>query len=865
MSSPIFAQIPVSRDLDRVSMDTTSNQNELDFPSNIDSTIKPSLITPPPGIIYGSKDSNIIDLVHQKIYLYGEAYIKYEDFEIKSDYIVFDLGNNEVEAYSPPEVTSRPSFKTGDQNVIADRIRYNIDTEKGIVHGARVGMNQLYIHGAVTKFVKAGSDSLHIDDVIYNRNALITTCDKDHPHWGIRTSKLKLIPDKIAIIGPANMELGGIPIPFILPFAFAPLFDFNQGTSGLIFPQDPFYTSPDLGIGIRGLGYYFALSDYMDLSVKGDIYSRGSWALNTSSNYKKRYKFNGAVNLSFSKQLRETEGNLFPSIQNSYSISINHNQDGRAHPYRTLGGSLRFTVNDFDRRNYAEPEAQLNSQINSNFAYGYRLNDKLNFSTAINHSQNTLNRSISFTLPQMQLRMSRVFPFKKENSSSNDEAWFEKINVQYDGKFQNSVSTVDTLLFTKETLESFRSGFSHSMNIGANYNVLEYFSLSTNIDYDEFWYLQTRELTGIDSNGITISEINGGFTPLRDLRLSTNLNTNIFGTLQFAKGWLRGIRHTMRPSIGMSYAPSSEGYYKYFNIDPTNPGSEKIQYNPFSSSNGANVFSNRFLDQGGMLLTYSIANTLEGKYYSRKDSMEKKFNLLNSLSVSGNYNLTADSLKWSTVSMSASTNIFQNLSALNINASFDPYIKDGFNRLNKTEWSVNKRLLRLENISASISTSFSLKELRDFFSGRSKDEGQANNSRNTSPNAKQSVFNYPELFSWFEEFRFNHIFQMRFYDDNGTKKFETSVHSVQVTTGNIPLSDNWAMRIGNLSYDFKEGRFVYPSFTISRNLHCWDLNISWQPQADTYSFYIGVKASPFSEFIKYRTGRTAFDNQFSFR
>lgn len=808
---------------------------------------------------YGSKDSSYLDMAKQELYLYGEAYVKYTDYEVTADYIILNFNTNNIKAGKRTKKAPKASFISGDQNAKADEILFNVDSQKGIIYGANIQQSGMYIHGAVTKFVRAGNDSLHIEDVIYNRNALITTCDLDHPHWGIRTTKLKFIPDKLAVIGPANMEIAGIPTPLVMPFAFAPLLDFNNASTGLIFPQDPFFRSPRLGLGVRGLGYYFALSDYADLSLKTDLYTRGSWSLTANSNYRKRYKYTGSANLSFSKQLLDVAGQIGPNIQTSYSISINHNQDGKAHPYRRIGGSLRFTVNDFDRRNFEDAQSQLNSQINSNFSYSYKLSDVWNFSSAISHSQNTLSRSISFTIPDVQLRMKRIFPFKAKSSPGNDEKWFEKINMQYNGKFQNKVSTIDTLLFTQETLESFRAGFSHELDMSASYSLLENFSLNTNVDYNEFWYLQTHELVRDSLDNID-SQVKTGFTPLRDMSVSANLTTNIFGTLLFKKGLLRGLRHQIRPSVGLSYSPTTESYYKYFDVDPSISIDEQVRYNPFSPSNPfdatdrESLFRNTSLSRGGMAITFNLANTFEGKYYSKKDSTEKKFKIFNSVNLSGNYNLQADSLNWSTFSLSASANILKNVSTLSINGTLDPYVETTSGRINTTVWSQDKKLFRLDALTVSLSTGFTFENVRDWIV-------YGGDPPKTSRNKKEKP-EYPELFSWFENARIRHILRFGYTDRGGVTSWDINTHSIQLTTGNIPLTDKWGMSVGNLSYDIKNKRWVYPSFTLNRDLHCWRMSISWQPQADTYSFFIGVKASPFSDFIKYQSGRTAFDTNF---
>ena len=811
----------------------------------------------------GSKDSSWMDNVNQELHLWGAAFVKYTDYEIKGDHIVINFKSNDVTASRNEDAKERVEFTSGDQNVSADRLVFNIDSQKGIVYGANIRQNNLYIHGAITKFVRAGKDSLHIDDVIYNRNALITTCDLDHPHWGIRTTKLKFIPDKLAVMGPANLELAGIPTPLMFPFAFAPLMNFNNASSGIISPQEFFDVTTNRGIGVRGLGYYLALSEYADLSVRGDIYTRGSWSIATNTNYKKRYKHTGSVNLSFSKQFTDVAGQLDPDVQNSYSISINHNQDTKAHPYRKIGGSLRFTVNDFDRRNFTDANSQLNSQINSNFSYNYKLSDIWNFSSAITHSQNTLNRSISFTLPDLQMRMNRTFPFKSRRGSLNNEKWFEKISLQYNGRFQNSVSTVDTLLFTQETLDDFRAGFTHEFDVGASYNLFEHFSFNTNFGYDEFWYLQSHELVR-DSSGTIDSRIVQDFKPLRSLTTSANVTTNIFGTIQFKKGWLRGLRHQIRPSVGLSYTPSTEGYYEYFDFDPNISIDEQIRYNPFSPDNpfdnadNEKLFRSSSLASGGMSVTYGLNNTFEGKYYSKKDSTEKKFKIFNSVNLSGTYNLQADSLNWSTISLSANAQLIKNITQLSISGTLDPYIETSSGRINTTVWSDSKSLARLDRLSISLATRFSLSDIRDFI----QNKGQEPKIKSRRGAVSRESTLYPEFFSWFDNAQIQHIFRFGYDDNRGVKSWETMTHSIQLTTGNIPLSDKWGMSVGNLSYDLKNQSWVYPSFTLNRDLHCWRMSISWQPQADTYSFFIGVKASPFSEFLKYQTGRDVFDSSF---
>ena len=817
------------------------------------------------GVEYGAVDSNFLDIVNQEAHLYGEAYVRYTDYEVTADYIILNFNTNNIRAYRRDKRSPKAQFKSGEQNAAADEILFNTDSQKGLIYGANIVQNDLYIHGAVTKFVKAEDDSLHIDDVIYNRNALITSCNLEHPHWGIRTTKLKFVPNRLAVIGPANLELAGIPTPIVAPFAFVPLLNLNNASSGLIYPEDPIRRDPNLGLGIRGLGYYFAVNDYFDVALRSELYARGSWVLNLNSNYKKRYKYTGVVDFEFSRQLLDVFNELDPSVQSSFSFAINHRQDTKAHPYRTIGGSLRFTLNDHDRRTNEDAQSQLNSQINSNFNYSYRISENWTFNTAIRHSQNTLNRSISFTLPDVQLRMSRIFPFNTPKTSSANDKWFEKINVQYDGQFENSLVTTDTTLFSSETLGLFRGGVSHDVDVAASYSLFEHFNFNTNIDYEELWFLQRRELR-FDDEGEVESGIRSGFEPLRNVSVGADLTTTVFSTIQFKKGFFRGFRHQLRPSLGLSFSPSTEDRREIFDPNPDISVDEQISFNPFngreiitnfSDLESENLFTVGNLQQGGGQINYGLASTIEGKYYSKKDSTEKKFTIFNSLTLNGNYNLQADTLQWSTVNLRANTNIFRNITTLSISGTLDPYIENAQGRrINTTVWSDRRRLVRVENFSINLATNFSLSDLRDLliYGGDPPSRSRERN-RNTHGD--------PELFSWFENARFRHVF---LFGNRGTindNEWRVQTHSIQMTTGNIPLTDKWGMSVGNLSYNFIENQFVYPSFSLTRQLHCWNMRLSWQPSADTFTFFIGVSSAPFSDFLKYENGRSAFQSNFT--
>lgn len=849
-------------------------------------------------ISYGATGKNStkrIEAKNHKIHLRGDAYVKYPGYEIRAGYIIFDLLNNEAYAEaiidSSGNVVGEPTFITDGQEIKYKRLKYNFKTKKGIVYDAVSSQGDFFIHGGLTKFVSSESDSLQVDDLIYNKDALITTCNHPNPHYGIRTSKLKLIPNKLAIIGPSNLEIAGVPTPIVIPFAMFPLFTgFGGGRSGIVFGgQQGIDISDELGLGFRNVGYYFALSDYMDLNITGDIYTRGSWALRVGSNYAKRYKYRGNVQFAYSRIKRDQLGEIDPLTDSSFSFTLSHNQDPKFHPYINLGGNIRFTINNFDRTNYNDANSQLENIINSNFRFSHSLPsiEPLTLNINFAHSQNTRTNRINFTLPEVQLRLKTIYPFKRKRGS-NKEKWYEKINVQGNSKMKNFLEAVDTLLFEPGTLDSLQTGFSHTAKVGASFNVLNYFSINPSVDYEELWYFKTQEKTFDPTNTIVridttiideelnVQEVDTifqygtvnterlrGFSAYRNASARFDITTNLFGTKEFKRGWLRGIRHIAKPRIGFNYRPGTDRYYEVVQTDNRNPD-ELDMYNPFLSG----VFGRPSLVEKQMAITYGLQNVFEGKYYSKRDSTTKKFKIFNSINFNGSYNFAADTLRWSTVSMSGTANLFKSLSTLNINATFDPYAEIDNKRVNQTVWQQKRRPLRFERFSATLSTRFTFADVRRLFTGEEKGNVSTSQGRGQNPanqggrgqrsNRDRSGIMDDNFFEFFDRFSISHTISYMVRQNDGVNDHEVSVHSLRIR-GDIPLTDKWDVSISNFSYDFKNSRFVYPDLGISRDLHCWNMRFQWQPARGVFSFFIGVNTSELANFLKYDYGVNQFD------
>ena len=807
---------------------------------------------------YGSVDSQHVDIIANKVYLYGDAFVKYQDLEIKAGYIEFDLDNNEAIASMLKDPFGRslgkPTFIQGEQNISYEKLRFNFKTQKGLVYNARSQQGNLFIHGATTKFISQESDSLLFDDEIYNKNALITSCDHEHPHYGIRTTKLKVVPDKLAIMGPANLEIAGIPTPLFLPFAFLPIMGGSGQTNGLIFPQN-YEFDRDLGFGFREVGYYYRMNEYVEFRLTGDIYTRGSWGLRLGTNYAKRYKYRGNFQLGFSKRITETEGFLDPSINRSISIRMSHNQDAKAHPFRNLGGNINITTMNYDRQIYADVESQTNNVLTSNLNFRHSMpGTPFSFTAGFGSNLNTRTNDISLTLPDVQLRMNAIQPFKRKVQTGG-EKWFERINLRYNGKFKSFVSTKDSLLFDPQTLEDWQLGFSHDVNTSTSFNLFKYFNVNPSITYDELWYFKENERQPDTTSTLGYQDVlNTSFNTYRDLDVSVNMTTNIFGTMQFKKGWLRGIRHVIKPSIGFTYSPNTERYYEDY-VNPDDPD-DIDEYSPFPRG----IFGTPSLQQKQMALTYGFTNIIEGKYYSKKDSTEKKFKVFNNISLNGSRNFAADSLQWSRVRVSGTARFFGNITSVQIGATFDPYKEENNRRITETVFSERWWMpIRFEDFTTRISTGFSFEQILSLF--EKKQEGEQGSGRSLNRQSSRSEPGKEKISSLISGFRIDHSIDFAINQSDGVNSFRVRNHSINMRGSNIRLTNKWSISGINLSYDLTRKTWGYPSLGVSRELHCWNMRFNWNPSYGSYSFFIGVTASDLGQFLKYNYGEQLFNTR----
>jgi lipopolysaccharide assembly outer membrane protein LptD (OstA) len=770
-------------------------------------------------VVYHGRDSIIYDLESNRVLLYGDAEITYEDINLKAAFIEINYDTRILSANGMPDssgtMSGYPVFKQGGEEFKSKTIRYNFDSRKGQISDITTKEGDNYVHGSTVK-----KDA---DNTTYIRNGYYTTCELDHPHYYISASKIKVIPDNKIVSGPANMVIADIPTPLAIPFGFFP--NKSGRTSGLIFPT--YGQSAQLGFFLQNGGYYFGFSDKVDLALTGDIYSRGSWRLNGYSNYANRYHYNG--NLSVNYAFTKTSISELPDYaeEKGFFVRWNHRQDPKARPNSSFSASVNAGSSEFYRNNITSAQNFLTNTFQSSIAYSKSWQGKpYSFSASLAHSQNTATRDISLSLPSANFSVTRLEPFRRKIRTGNVR-WYEKIGVSYNNTLLNTISTKDTLLFKEESLDDFRYGMQHSLPINTSFTVAKFFTVTPSVSYTERWYLKTiRKSYDNDLNAQIVDTVNG-FSAAREFNTGASMNTRIYGMMQFRKGKVAAIRHVMIPTINYNWRPdfSEPGWGAYKTVQTDSLGNT-VKYSIYEGS----VFGGPSAGEVSSL-SFSLDNIIEAKVRQQTDSTdtEKKVKLLESLAASFSYNFAADSLKMSLLSFAGRTTLFERLN-LNFNGTFDPYVitNEGI-RINTTELSANNRLLRFNT--ANFAANFVLTPAKRNYTS---DKGSERELKDINRNKGDYLdFSIP--------FTLNVGYNI-FYQNNITTPDQ--LKQTLNFNGDVQLTRNWKVTY-NSGYDFEQNDVSYTSIGIVRDLHCWEMRLNWVPFGfqQSYFFQINVKSS----------------------
>ncbi len=884
--TPLLAQDPYPKLPDSLSVaDTLPVVFPDSFQFSAPRTIRFSNDSLDAPVEYNAVDSMVLDNIAKKIYLYGQASVKYTDINLKAAFIELDWANNLVTAEVREDtVTGQmigvPEFQDGDQTFTAKRMRYNFKTRKGMVYDVRTKQTDLFVHGSRMKFIQGEKkDTSKPENTLFGQKLLFTTCEADHPHFGVRSTKQKIIPDKLAIVGPSQIEIMGVPTPIWLPFGFFPL---KKGRStGLLFPKDYEY-SESWGFGLRDIGWYFPVGDHLNLALRSNIYFRGTYGVALQADYRKRYQFSSALNLRFDSQVQENlETGKFGRTK-SFGIQFNLNQEAAAHPNAKIGGNINIQGNRNNQRVFNDAYNVLNSQLYSNLNFSKNWPGKpYSLSASFNHSQNLNNRKVTINFPNVQFQTQTLYPFKKKVTQ---DKWYESIALRYAGEARNSFVTNDTSIFTQKMWNDAVAGARHNIDANTSFKLLKYINVNPNVSFNEIWQLKSisksfdsrnvikadtvadpfdpaKALIRYDTTfGTVRTDTLSGFASFRQFSAGVSLNTRIFFTLKTGKLTpLRAIRWEMRPNLSFNYSPNylnpALNYFDSVQQDSRYPLIKQI----YSRFDNIAVYGTPTPSGRQMAIGYSLNNIFQAKAYSKRDSMEKKIKLIDNLVIGGSYNYAADSLKWSQLSMSTTARFFKGMTTMGFFMSLDPYLENAQGlRYNRTVWEQGRIIPRMETARFSFVTDLTVQKIREMFQG--KKEELVTDVRNNQPKKRDEQ--EQDFLSLFENFSISHNLDFSWEARGNETIFRMGTNSINAQ-GNVELTKNWGVSVGNIGYDFVSKGLTYPAIGFTRDLHCWQLSFAWQPQRGTYVLNIQVKPGTL-DFIKIPYQKNNYDSRSGF-
>ncbi|MFB9076439.1 putative LPS assembly protein LptD [Flavobacterium procerum] len=826
-------------------------------------TVKPKKTFLDGKVRYVAKDYAKIDQKNKLITLYNEAELYYKDVELKSGIIILNYEKDEVYAGrikdSAGVLVQYPNFKQGESEVQPDSIRFNFKTKKAVIFNSRTKQGELNIKAAVTKKEN--------DSTYFSKNAIITTAeDIDEPEYYFLARKIKFVPGKKIVTGLTNLVIADVPTPLALPYGYFPLSK-EKSVSGIIVPS--YNDSNTRGFSLQNGGYYFALSDNYDLTVLGDYYTNGSYAMRFESAYATRYKYRGNVNIRYENLISSERGYPDYSKQNIYNIQWSHSRDTKSNPNSTFSASVNMGSSKYFKRsiNQANVGSNLNNTLSSSISYNKNFNTipGSRISLTATHQQNTQTEEIVMTLPSLQASIDRIYPFASKDGAK--KGLIKNINLQYNVSGKNYFKTTDSLFFKPQMFKDAQIGMQHSIPISTNFKIFKYFSAGASTNYQETWVTKTIKKEFDEADGRVNDKVVDGFDAYRTYNFSTNLGTTIYGTYDFGSDKkLQAIRHVMRPSITYAYTPSFERYYDNYYVDAT--GIITSQYSRFDGG----LFSAPGKDNSN-IVGIALSNTFEAKVRDSDSTKTepKKIMLLNNLNFSTSYNFNADgksTFAWQPVLVSGGTQFFDNKLNMNFGATLDPYaIDNGGNKMNKYNIDNGGSLFRMTSANLTLNYSFSNKGGDKEKNSQSQRNGGRNDDlfgTNTDLNdTRNSQFaNDPER----EDDVITEFFNSKIPWDmtlaysltyqNTNRESKISGNSLMVSV-NMDITPKWKGGVST-GYDFVQKGVTFTQFRFERDLLSWRMAFNWTPLGvnSNWNFFIGIKSGMLSD-IKWNKRSTS--------
>ena len=890
-SKAVDKNIPDTTKMDSLQLAIYHHNKAIDDSIRADSMMRARSNGIDAPVKYSAEDSLVYDAESGTAYLYGNSKVDYENMKLTSDKVHMNIDKSTVRATGTVDSTAeggikgKPVFTMGKDEYKSDTMAFNFKSKKGLIKGIYTEQQDGFLSGEVGKRDSTGS--------IYLQHGRYTTCDKPHPDFYIALSRAKVRPGKDVVFGPAYLVVADVPLPLAIPYGFFPFS--KKYSSGFIMPS--YGDESDRGFYLRDGGYYFAISDKWDLKLLGEIYTKGSWGVSAASNYRKRYRYSGSFLFSYQDSKTGDKGLPDFAEQESFKIQWNHRQDPKANPYSSLAASVNFATSSYERNNLNSmynPQTLTQSTRTSSVSWSTGFSSiGLSLSATTNLAQNMRDSSIQITLPDLNISLSRFYPFKRKHLVGK-ERWYEKISMSYTGQLANSISTKEDKLLHSNLIKDWKNAFQHTIPVQANFTLFNYINVTPSFNFTDRMY--SKKVTRGWDNTLqkeVVRDTTYGFHNVYNWSMSVGASTKLYGfwvpNRKLFGDKIQAIRHVITPQVSFSYSPNfgarRYGYYDSYQYTDASGNVKLVEYSPYQDE----LYSvpGKYKTE---MISWNVSNNIEMKIKSDKDTTGyKKISIIDELGASMSYNAAADYHRWSDLSMRLRLKWWKNYTfsmnaqfatyAYELDANGKPYVG------NHTEWGYG-RLPRFQGMSQNFSFTLNPEKLKKWFGRKDdKDDDKVSvDSDGPDTNIESNMDDDLEKGKYAAKKKRGNIAET---DDDGYMSFnmpwsltigygitmrentagrfntKTMRYPYKFTqtlnfSGNIRISDGWNINFSS-GYDFENHAMSMTTASLSRDLHCFNMSASVVLAPYTsYNFTFRCNAATLTDALKYdkRSGIT---------
>ena len=890
-SKEVDKNIPDTTKMDSLQLAIYHHNKAIDDSIRADSMMRARSNGIDAPVKYSAEDSLVYDAESGTAYLYGNSKVDYENIKLTSDKVHMNLDKSTVRATGTVDSTAeggikgKPVFTMGKDEYKSDTMAFNFKSKKGLIKGVYTEQQDGFLSGEVGKRDSTGS--------IYLQHGRYTTCDKPHPDFYIALSRAKVRPGKDVVFGPAYLVVADVPLPLAIPYGFFPFS--KKYSSGFIMPS--YGDESDRGFYLRDGGYYFAISDKWDLKLLGEIYTKGSWGVSAASNYRKRYRYSGSFLFSYQDSKTGDKGLPDFAEQESFKIQWNHRQDPKANPYSSLAASVNFATSSYERNNLNSmynPQTLTQSTRTSSVSWSTGFSSiGLSLSATTNLAQNMRDSSIQITLPDLNISLSRFYPFKRKHLVGK-ERWYEKISMSYTGQLANSISTKEDKLLHSNLIKDWKNAFQHTIPVQANFTLFNYINVTPSFNFTDRMY--SKKVTRGWDNTLqkeVVRDTIYGFHNVYNWSMNVGASTKLYGfwvpNRKLFGDKIQAIRHVITPQVSFSYSPNfgarRYGYYDSYQYTDASGNVKLVEYSPYQDE----LYSvpGKYKTE---MISWDVSNNIEMKVKSDKDTTGyKKISIIDELGASMSYNAAADYHRWSDLSMRLRLKWWKNYTfsmnaqfatyAYELDANGKPYVG------NHTEWGYG-RLPRFQGMSQNFSFTLNPEKLKKWFGRKDdKDDDKVSvDSDGPDTNIESNMDDDLEKGKYAAKKKRGNIAET---DDDGYMSFnmpwsltigygitmrentagrfntKTMRYPYKFTqtlnfSGNIRISDGWNINFSS-GYDFENHAMSMTTASLSRDLHCFNMSASVVLAPYTsYNFTFRCNAATLTDALKYdkRSGIT---------